>query len=62
MMPATSVEPTVVAYVEVARVVPGSRAIVMCALVTMPMMVRTIRTFRKIEASIVNCCILPRTH
>ncbi len=62
MMPATSVEPSVIAHVEVARVVHGDIAIVMRTLVTMPMLVRTIRTFRQIEGSVVNCCFLARTH
>jgi hypothetical protein len=51
-MPASSVEPSVIAQVEVARVVPGGIATVMRTLVTMPMLVRPIRTFRQIEASI----------
>jgi hypothetical protein len=62
MMPATSVEPPVVAHVEVARVVPDGIATVMRTLATMPMLVRASRTFRQIEATFVNCCFLARTH
>ena len=62
VMPATSVEPSVIAHAEVARVVHGDIATVMRTLVTMPMLVRTIRTFRQIEASVVNCCFLARAH
>ncbi len=46
MMPATSVEPTVVAHVEIARDVPSDITTLMHGLVTMPVLVRTIRTFR----------------
>jgi len=61
-MPATSVEPSVVAHVEVARVVPGGIATVISTPVTMTMLVRAIRTFRQIETSIINCSFLPRAH
>jgi hypothetical protein len=61
MMPA-AVKPSVVAHVEVARVVPGGITAVMRTLVTMPMLVRAIGAFRQIEASIVNCRFLARAH
>jgi hypothetical protein len=62
MMPAPSVEPAVIAHVEVARVMPGGIATVMRTLVTIPMMVGAIRTFEQIEAGIVNCCFSAGTH
>ena len=46
MMPATSVEPTVVAHVEIARDVPSGITTLMPGIVTMPVLVGTIRTFR----------------
>ena len=61
MMPA-AVKPPVVAHMEVARVVPHSVGTVMRTLVTMSMLMRAVRTFRQIEASIVNCCLLARAH
>jgi hypothetical protein len=61
MMPAAAVKPSVVAHVEVARVVPHSVGNVMRTLVTMPMLMRAVRTFR-IEASILDCCFLARAH
>jgi hypothetical protein len=62
MMPAAAVKPSVVAHVEVARVVPHSVGTVMRTLVTMPMLMRAVRTFREIEASILDCCFLARAH
>jgi hypothetical protein len=62
MMPAAAVKPSVVAHVEVARVVPHSVGTVMRTLVTMPMLMRAIRTFRQIEASILDCCFLASAH
>jgi hypothetical protein len=62
MMPAAAVKPSVVAHVEVARVVPHSVGTVMRTLVTMLMLVRAVKTFWQIEASIVNCCLLARAH
>ena len=59
MVPATAVEPSVIAHVEVARVVSGSIA-VMRNLMTM--LVRAIRALRQVEDSIVDCCLLARTH
>jgi hypothetical protein len=62
MMPASSIEPSVVANVEVARVVPDGIATVRCTLVTMTMLVRAIRAFRQIETGVISCSFLPRAH
>jgi hypothetical protein len=61
MMPA-AVKSSVVAHVEVTRVVPHSVGSVMRTLVTMPMLMRAVRTFRQVEASILDCCFLARAH
>jgi hypothetical protein len=62
MMPATSIEPTVVAAVETAGVMPARVATMMHTIVTMPLMVGTIQTFRQIEARFVSRCFTACTH
>lgn len=62
MMPATSVEPAMIAAMEVAGVMPADITAVMRALVTMSMMVRTTKAFRQIETRLVNWRSIVLTH
>jgi len=62
MMPATSVEPSMIAAMEVGGVMPADIAAVMRTLVIMSMMMRTTKAFRQIETRFVNWCLIVLTH
>lgn len=62
MMPATSVEASMIAAMEVGGVMPADITAVMHALVTMSMMVRTTKAFWQIETRFVNWRLIVLTH
>jgi hypothetical protein len=62
MMPATTIETTMVAAVEAAKIMPACVATVMRGLMTMPMMVSAIRPFHEISTRQVRSDITVAAH